>query len=354
MGPVLGPRSRLKCGVQSEYACYTQLSLMATIFHYLPRAMGKVMTLELIIPIKARTGIAALAFAAVVMPFPAAADPFVFNTGNPDGLMATATRPESAGKFEIETGDDFVLTQQTLITGAAFTGLIPSGAVANDIIKNVVVEIYRVFPADSDVGRTSGPPTFSTPNVPTRVNSPSDLALDQRKFSEGSLSFIPVVQQSSFAANNSVQPGGIHPKPLQTTNGNGAVTGQQTQISVNFSTPFDLLAGQYFFVPQVELSNGDFFWLSAPRPIVVPPGTPFPPGFTDLQSWTRDDSNGGIAPDWLRIGTDITGQGPFNAAFVLNGVTVPGPIVGAGLPGLLAACCGLLALARRRRRQRTV
>jgi hypothetical protein len=94
--------------------------------------------------------------------------------------------------------------------------------------------------------------------------------------------------------------------------------------------------------------NGDFFWLSAPRPI-VPPGTPFPPGFTDLQSWTRDDSNGGIAPDWLRVGTDITGQGPFNAAFVLNGVTVPAPIAGAGLPGLILACGALLALARRRR-----
>ena len=53
-------------------------------------------------------------------------------------------------------------------------------------IKNVVVEVYRVFPADSNVGRTSGPPMFSTPNVPTRVNSPSDVALDERKFSAGS------------------------------------------------------------------------------------------------------------------------------------------------------------------------
>ena len=104
------------------------------------------------------------------------------------------------------------------------------------------------------------------------------------------------------------------------------MTGQETQISVKFTTPFNLPADHYFFVPQVELSNGDFFWLSAPRPI-VPPGTPSPPGFTDLQSWTRDDSNGGIAPDWLRIGTDITGQGPFNAAFVLNGVAVPAPLL---------------------------
>src|SRR5215469_13997877 len=137
------------------------------------------MTLQSLIPLKARTGIAALTFAAVVIPLPAAADAFVFSTGNPDGLMATATRPSSPGKFEIETGDDFALIQQTLLTGAAFTGLIPLGAPTSDI-QNVVVEIYRVFPADSDVTRTSGSPPFLTPNVPTRVNSPSDVVLDSR------------------------------------------------------------------------------------------------------------------------------------------------------------------------------
>jgi len=71
-----------------------------------------------------------------------------------------------------------------------------------------------------------------------------------------------------------------------------------------------------------------------------------PPGFTDLQSWTRDDSNGGIAPDWLRIGTDII-DGPtpptFNMAFSLTGDTIPA----AGTPGQ-ANCHGktVSALAR--------
>jgi hypothetical protein len=118
---------------------------------------------------------------------------------------------------------------------------------------------------------------------------------------------------ANFTASNSVV-NGINKHPNERTNGEGAVTGQEVTITVHFNPPISLPANHYFFRPEVLLNSGDFFWLSAPRPIVAP-GTPF---LGDLQSWIRNDA---LAPDWLRIGTDITGQGPFNAAFSLSGET---------------------------------
>lgn len=94
--------------------------------------------------------------------------------------------------------------------------------------------------------------------MPTRVNSPSDVALDTLDSTGGTLSFATSIFASSFTAANSVEPGGVHPIPGQTTGGNGAVTGQGVEFDVNFTTPLSLAAGHYFFVPQVQLSNGDF------------------------------------------------------------------------------------------------
>jgi hypothetical protein len=63
---------------------------------------------------------------------------------------------------------------------------------------------------------------------------------------------------------------------------------------------------------------------------------------------TTANSNGNIfVADILCGQTGCTGlTGPVD----VSAVAIPGPIVGAGLPGLVAACGGLIALARRRRK----
>jgi hypothetical protein len=135
-------------------------------------------------------------------------------------------------------------------------------------------------------------------------------------------------QQRESVGNTVVN--GIFKKPNQATLGDGPATGSEVQIAITFTPPIVLPApppplNHYFFRPEAQVTGGNFLHLSAPRPIVSP-GTPF---VGDLQAWIR---NSNLAPDWLRIGTDIIdGATPptFNMTFSLTGDTVPQ----AGVPG---------------------
>jgi len=270
---------------------------------------------------------------------PAWAEHFFFSTGNPDGRLGALSRRPSPGKIETETADDFALTETTVISQAVITGLIVPNTMPLASISQVEVELYHVFPLDSD--------TFRTIHVPTRVNSPADVEIDTatRDPLARTLSFSSTLLNPSFTVANSVVHG-INASPNQLTHGEGPQSGEEVAITINFTTPIILPAGHYFFRPEVLVNGGDFLYLSAPRPI-VPPGTPFPAGVTDLQAWIR---NANLNPDWLRIGTDIIGIIPpattaptFNMTFSLAGDTVPE----AGTPGQ-ANCHGktISALAR--------
>jgi hypothetical protein len=171
-------------------------------------------------------------------------------------------------------------------------------------IEDVEVEVYRVFPLDS-----ANPPSG---NVPTRANSPSDVDFLARSASANELTYSASVLNANFLAANSVL-NGINPKPNQTTGGEGPVTGEEVQFDVTLTDTFDLAPDHYFFIPKVQLSSGNFYWLS----------TAGPAQFTgDLQAWIR---NSDLDPDWLRVGTDIVGGGTppkFDAAFSLSGARV--------------------------------
>ena len=148
---------------------------------------------------------------------PALADTVIYNNLTPNNMIAVASRPGLPGTFEIEAADDFFLGTQTTINSASFVGLFVPGSSGTTAIADIVVEMYRVFPLDSNAVRI--------PNVPTRNNSPSDDAFATRDSSLNQLTFTMSTLSGTFTASNSVQPGGIHPSPLQTTNGNGPPLG---------------------------------------------------------------------------------------------------------------------------------
>jgi hypothetical protein len=94
----------------------------------------------------------------------------------------------------------------------------------------------------------------------------------------------------------------------------------------------------------VQTTEGGGFTLLAPGVGSTCVGTGFSLGpVADTCLWNAP-------PGQTRFGVAVQAVTGNELLTEVSTVPIPGPIVGAGLPGLVAACCGLLALVRRRRK----
>ena len=187
---------------------------------------------------------------------------YSFSTGDPDGKMATASSPGQRGSSRSRR-PTISFSRQRPRSPARPS---PASSPGTRSVSNVPVEIYRVFPTIRTRAAPAGRQRSRLPRRrPARIrHRMSHLAADA---ATGGLQ----VRDNRHGILHRAQLGaaGWHQSQTgQFTGGNGPVTGEENDFSMSFTNDLLLPANHYFFVPQVgHGSDGNFLWLSAPRPI---------------------------------------------------------------------------------------
>jgi hypothetical protein len=286
----------------------------------------------MLIPLKARTGIAALAFAAVIMPLPAAADAFTFSTGNPDGRIATAEE----GRLKRQHIASFRRPAMLL-----FLGRLLISALTQFREKAMSSRLRRFVVIVASCALSMG--TFGAARADTISSDTSGLGVSLVPFFWGIQITTPAggpwdhLTMNWYDFGSPVAPGFVflltqeylgHTFDLDSSTPGFLAVGTGTGVGGN-------LSGVYHFAPEVTISGATTYWF-----------------YTN----TAFEIEGGGSPGQIYhsdgFSNFIKDTPGIDANHLVSGdlISVPGPIAGAGLPGLILASGGLLGWWRRRQK----
>jgi hypothetical protein len=232
----------------------------------------------------------------------------LFTTGAPDGAVGVV----SGGVLNFpgtvfSAADDFILFNESLISGGTFTGLITPPLRYTDIV-DVSLSIYNVTASTA-----TGQPVFVPDGLAAYANSTS-----------GQLTYA----QENSSANTAERtfPRASQPVPF---------FGFGTTFNFVLESPIVLPAGHYFVSPRVVVTSvpggppqpGLFYWLSAPWPVG-----------TSATDYGAVLIGGGDAGPSFWVPVSNAAGGPENMSFSLRGEEIPEPaaawLILAGLAAL--------------------
>lgn len=219
----------------------------------------------------------------------------LFTTGSPDGAVAVV----SGGVLNFpgtvfSAADDFILLNESLITGGTFTGLITPPLRFTDIV-DVSLSIYNVT-----LSTATGQPIPVPDGLAASANSASEQLTYTQEFSSVNTASVTIPRASQ-------------PVPF---------FGFGTTFNFVLESPIVMPAGHYFVSPRVVVTSvpggppqpGLFYWLSAPWPL----------GTSALDYDAVLIGNGDAGPSfWVPISN--AAGGPENMSFSLRGEEIPEP-----------------------------